>query len=421
MRKKFFAILPLFLFAATMKSSFAQSLDDLIAKALSTYPSVLSRQATREAAQTDLTAAKLRFLPNPSVSTQRNQVAYNGQGVSSLPATTMTISQPIWMGGALTAGYDKADARLTASDFALLETREEISRRLISVYADWLKAWLKIQALEENVRTHEKFAGLITRRYEQGVASGVDRDLGISRLHQAQSELDVQRSIEKTSLSTIAELIGETVTSQDLKAKIAKHQNIPSRKVGLGKATENSVTVQRYKYEAEASEAEAKEIRAQALPQVSFQAQRQIGNSMLPGAPGYDAYGLVVSYAPGGGFASVATANAANHRARASGIQVETAKRELLDKLNAEYNEYEFALLRKANLQQSVNLAGEISASYDRQYLVGRKSWLDLMNSVRERAQTRLQLADAEGSVIGASRRLMIYIDGTAPFDGAPQ
>ena len=56
-----------------------------------------------------------------------------------------------------------------------------------------------------------------------------------------------------------------------------------------------------------------------------------------------------------------------------------------------------------------------------RQYLVGRKSWLDLMNAVRERAQTKVQLADAEGSLVAASRRLMVYIDGTQQFEGPVQ
>lgn len=394
------------------------TLDLLIRQALASYPTILSKQASREAAQTDLTVAKLKFLPNPSFSTQRNQVAYSGQTVSNQPATTMTVTQPIWMGGALIAGYNKADARLSAADFALLETREDVSKRLITAYTEWLKAWFKIQALEENVQLHEKFAGMISRRYDQGVASGADKDLGLSRLHQARAELDTQRSIEQTSLTSLSELVGEPLSRKHLAAKLAKHLTIPTRKDGLAKAMANSVTVQRYKFEAEAAEAEAKEVRAQALPQVSLQAQRQIGNAILPGAQGYDMYGLVVSYAPGGGFSSVASASAAMDRARAATMQVETAKRELTDKLNADYNEYEFSLLKKESLQRSANLTRDISASYDRQYLVGRKSWLDLMNAVRERAQTKVQLADAEGSLVGASRRLMVYIDGTQQFEG---
>lgn len=400
-----------------VNSARAITLEELIAKSLNSYPSILSRQSNLEAAQSDLTAAKLKFLPNPSVSTQRNQVAYNGQPGSRQPATNITVSQPLFLDGGIIAGYNKANARLSAADFGLLEIREDISKRLITAYSEWLRAWLKVQALEESVRIHEKLVGLISRRFSQGVASGADRDLGASRLHQAQAELDSQRSLESTALTSISELVGEPIRRQDLVGSIAKPLNPPKRTAGILQAQTQSVTVQRYKYEAEASEQEAKEIRAQALPQLSFQAQRQIGNAYVPGAQGFDAYGLVLSYSPGGGLSNMAGASAAFERAKAAMLQAEVAKRELADRLNADYNEYEFALLNKESLQRSVNLAGDIAASYDRQYLVGRKSWLDLMNSVRERAQTMMQLADTEGRLIGASRRLFIYIDGTGQFD----
>lgn len=396
----------------------ALTLEDMLYQAMQSYPTILARQANKDAAGTDLTAAKLKFLPNPSVATQRNQVHFDGgMATGRMPSTNISVSQPIWMGGALIAGYNKADARLSAADFALLEAREDISKRLITAYSDWLRAWLKIQAFEENLKVHERLVGLISRRNEQGVASGADKDLALSRLHQAQADLESQRSIENTALTTISELVGEPVYRQDLIAKLARDVEIPKRKDGLPKAQANNPTVQRNKFEAEAAEAEAKEIRAQAFPTVSFQAQRQIGNAYYPGAQGFNAYGLVVNYSPGGGLSNIATASAAMDRARAATIQAETSKRELTDRLNAEYNEYEFSRLKKENLNRAATLTGDISSSYDRQYLVGRKSWLDLMNAVRERAQTKAQLADAESALVGASRRLLVYIDGTQQFE----
>ena len=299
----------------------------------------------------------------------------------------------------------------------MLETRQDISRRIINAYTEWLKAWFKIQALEDSVRLHEKFAAMISRRFDQGVASGADKDLGISRLMQAKADLDTQRSLEETALTSLSELVGQPVSRKDLVGSLAKHVTIPRRADGIAKAQTQSVTVQRTKFEAEAAEQEAKEIRGQALPQLSFQAQRQIGNAYVPGAQGYESYGLVLTYAPGGGLSSIAGASAAFERAKSARFQIDTAKRELTDRLSADYNEYEFALLKKESLQRSVNLTSDIASSYDRQYLVGRKSWLDLMNSVREQAQTKVQLAEAEGSLVAASRRLMVYIDGTQQFE----
>lgn len=396
----------------------ARTLEDLLQLAMQSYPSILSRQVIRDAAQTDVTAAKLRFLPNPSFNTQRNRVQFDGgANTGQMPATNVSISQPLFLDGGIIAGYNKADAKLSAADYAVLETREEISKRLINAYAEWLKAWLKIQANQESVRLHERFASMITRRFDQGVASGVDKDLGISRLNQAIADLDTQRSQEQTALTSLSELVGEPITRADLLNEIAKHAVLPKRADGIARAQLQSVTVQRNKFEAEAAEQEAKEVRAQGLPQLSLQAQRQIGNAYVPGAQGFNAVGLVVTYAPGGGLSSIASASAAMDRARAASIQVETTKRELGERLGADYNEYEFSLLKKGSLQSASSLTTDIASSYDRQYLVGRKSWLDLMNSVREQTQTKIQLAEVEGSLLAASRRLMIYIDGTMPFD----
>jgi adhesin transport system outer membrane protein len=211
-------------------------------------------------------------------------------------------------------------------------------------------------------------------------------------------------------------LVGQSILRQQLAPKLAKHVTIPNRQAGISISLDRSIAMQRVKFEADAAKAESKEIQAQSLPQVSFQAQRQIGNAYYPGAQGFNAYGLVMSYTPGGGLSSFAATSAARERARSAAIQSETVKRDLIDKLNYEYNEYEFALLKKESLQRAVTLSGDVSASYDRQYLVGRKNWLDLMNAVRESAQTKIQLADAEGSLIGASRRLLVYIKGTEQF-----
>ncbi len=394
------------------------SLDLMIHEALSSYPSILSRQANKDGASADLTAAKLKFLPNPSFNTQRNTVSFDGgMSASQMPSSNLTISQPLFLDGGVIAGYNKADSKLSVADFALLEIREDISRRVVSSYAEWLKAWLKIQALEDSIKVHEKLVSLISRRYEQGVASRADRDLGFSRLYQARADLEAQNSQEATMLTALSELTGLQVTRQQLIKQISQVAIIPGRKDGILSALNISVSIQRSVFEAKSATYEAKEIRAQALPQLSFQVQRQIGNAYVPGAQGFNSAGLVLSYTPGGGLSTIASAGAARDRARASTIQIETFKRDLAERLNAEYNEFEFSKLKKESLSASVALASELSSSYDRQYLVGRKSWLDLMNAVRELAQTRMQLAESEASLIGSSHRLKIYIEGTKQFD----
>lgn len=400
----------------------AASLDALIHGALISYPSIHSRQAMKDSAQSDLTAAKLRFLPAPSFGTQRNQVHFDGATNSGrMPSTNVSVSQPLLLDGGIVAGYKKAESRLSAADYAVLEAREDVARRVINTYAEWLKAWKKILALEDSVRLHERLVGQVSRRHEQGVASGSDKDLAISRLMQAKADLDAQFSLELSALSSLSELVGGVITRKDLIAKVTTYARPPIRSDGIARAQNQSPTVHRLIHEAEAAQSEAKEIRAQALPQLSFQAQRQIGNAYYPGAQGFNAVGLVVNYVPGGGLSSIPASSAAFERARGAMLQAESAKRELADRLASDYNEYEFSLLKKESIERSAILSGEIGASYDRQFFVGRKSWLDLMNVVREQAQTKVQLADIEGSLLAASWRLIIYVDGTSSFDYLPE
>jgi adhesin transport system outer membrane protein len=395
------------------------SLENLLEKSLTSYPTILVKHANKEAAKSDLLGAKLQFLPALSANIQRNQVAYANQtGSSNLPSSTLTINQPLLIDGGIISGFKKANANLSSADYSILETREEVARRLITNYAEWVKAYKKIISLELSVSEHQNLAELITRRFNAGIASANDRDLGISRLNQAKAELDTQRSIESTALTSISELVGHPITRNNLAGSISPISKIPNRNEGLNAAITNSPMLKRLEFDAEAAKSLAKQTLSQGLPQLSAQAQRQIGNAYTPGWPSYNMVGLVLTFTPGSGFSSVASTKAAFERAQSASIMVDAGKRDLRDRFNADYNEYEFSLLKKNSLQESATLSNEISASYDRQFLVGRKSWLDLLNAVRERAQTNSSLADVEGSLVGASHRIKIYVYGTASIDG---
>lgn len=390
------------------------TIEELLDQALSSYPTVLSGQATKESAASEVIASQLRFLPTPSISTQQSSITYANQSSEIRPTTNFSLTQPIYTGGALSAGLAKTTARLTASDFSLLEIREDISRRLVSAYADWLRAYLKIQALEDSVQIHQKLVDLIVRRTDSGVSSFSDKDLGFSRLYQVKADLDVQSSAEASALATLSELVGQQLVRNQLVGMVATAGKVTSKSDGLLKALSISPKINRLIYEAQASEAEADEISGQTMPQISLQAQRQVGNIYSPDYPSFNTFGVVVQYTPGAGISSIALANAAKSRARAALFQVDVAKRELSDRLSSEYNEYEYSLLKEENLSRSASLADDIRASYDRQYLVGRKTWVEVMNAVRERTLSQIAIADTKASILGASRRLEIYIEGTS-------
>lgn len=403
---------------SSLVHSAAYGLEDLLAATMSTYPEIVSQQQALEAAGTELTVARLQFLPSISLSTQRNQVRYNDNAISSsnLPASNASVTQPIFMGGKLIAGHSKATANVGVAEYTLLETQERIAKRLIASYADWRRSYEKILALEHNVATHKKLLDVIARRTENGVAAGVDRDLVIARLNEAEAELEAQRAAERDALVSLSELAGLQLARKDLTGYRAVPAKLPPSRQIIDSIVNASPTVKRLQFEAEAADAYADELRAQALPQVYLQAQRQVGNAYTPGWPAFNSIGVVVQYTPGAAFSSALSANAAYTRAKSSRTRVEAVKRELATEIGLEISAFEAAQIKREKLAHSVKYSINVSDSYDRQYFVGKKSWLDLMNAVREEVQNKVAMADADASLLGTGYKIKAMLEAAGYY-----
>jgi adhesin transport system outer membrane protein len=329
----------------------------------------------------------------------------------------MQASIPVFTFGGDWATFKKAKADLSVADYSLIETRSEITRKVINAYSEWYKSYLKCLALEYAVKQSEDLVKLITRRYEAGIAPLSERNLGVSRLEQARADLKDQLTNEKKSLVVIAQLIGQPVSRADLVGSVAKPLKPPTRDEILNNALEYNPTVNKVKQQAESSEQSSKIAVSQALPQISFQALRQIGNSYAPGYPGYNALGLVLQYQGGGGFSGVATAYSAYDKSKSAAILVETSKRDLITTINTEFDAYESGLMRVKSLTEAESLTISVFESYDRQYMIGKKGWIDLLNSIRETVIAKSNLADAKANFLSASWRLITYSDGNINWD----
>lgn len=391
-------------------------LNDLIMQVVETYPEVLAKKSNQDAAGTDFLAAKLRFLPALQVSKQNTTITFSNGNTGYLPSSNIQANLPVFYGGANIAGYAQARAALSSADFQILESQADVTRRVIAAYAEWYKAYLKILALKSGIDETEKLVSLITRRYDAGVAALADKNLAVSRWQMMLADLADQEANEKKSLTAITQLVGQPITRADLVGEVAIPLVPPHREDLLLHALDGNPTVNRFKQDAIAAEKSAEVARAQTLPQISFQMQRQIGNSYAPGYPGYNAAGLVLTYTGGGGFANVASTFSAYSRGKSAEISIETTKRDLTNQVNADYDDYESGRKKVSNLTQAEELVSGLAKSFDRQYMIGKKSWMDLMNEVREKYQAQAALADSKGSLLSTSWRLLTYSGDLYPW-----
>ncbi|MNT38246.1 hypothetical protein D3C72_1744320 [compost metagenome] len=76
------------------------------------------------------------------------------------------------------------------------------------------------------------------------------------------------------------------------------------------------------------------------------------------------------------------------------------------ERFTLDWNEAEASRQRLGNAGEASTTSTQVFESYARQYVIGRKSWNDVLNAVRESTQARFSLEDTRAQAIAASLRL---------------
>ncbi len=400
------AVLPL--------SVHAQILEQLIASALASHPSAQAQRALVQSAEAGVDSARWQFYPTPSVSVETASASaadrlYRGDN----RVATLRLQQPLWTGGRLTAGMDKAAAGLAVSQAALEEVRLQLGLRVVQTYGDWLSAHLKTLANEKSLATHVRLREQVERRITEGVSARSDLVLAVARLEGISADVTAARALGEIALARLAQLLGSPVDGAALTAVLAhpraldgSAQALRERAIGI------NPTVTKAQAQARVQEAVVDERRADLYPEVYARMERQYGDyNVANGAPQSRLFiGLTSRF--GAGLSSLSNVAAARTQHAAALSEIEVQSRTVSEQVLADFALGLSAASRMASIQASLGAAEDVSASYDRQFLAGRKSWLDVMNAARELAQTETQLADLQSTQLVVTWRLAAYARG---------
>ena len=111
---------------------------------------------------------------------------------------------------------------------------------------------------------------------------------------------------------------------------------------------------------------------------------------------------------PGAGLSASAGVDGAIAKREAVRQDRDSALRDLLDQTTQDWNAWVASRNRLENAKLASISSKDVYESYTRQFTAGRKSWLDVMNAVREAAQSELTVADMNAQVVGSALRLKL-------------
>ena len=399
------------------------TLASLVRDALDSHPTTQSQRALVASAAAGVESARWQFYPTPSVSlenatTSGTDPSYQGDN----RVATLRLQQPLYTGGRLTAGADKAQASLDQSQAALEESRLQLSLRVVQAYGEWLSAHLKVQASQKNEDTHNRLLQQVQRRIGEGVSAESDRVLALGRLDAVRAEVTAAQVQGDMALARLGQLLGRPIVGAALTRTVATPRPVSALTSALlEQALGQSAALQKAQSQVRVQEATVVERRADLLPEIYLRAERQYGNfNFANGAP-VNRFFVGVSSRLGAGLSGLSNVAAARSQLEAALAEVQVQTRNLIEQVLADHAQFMATERRLASMQASLRSAQSVSESFDRQFLAGRKTWLDVMNAARELAQTEAQIADLLSTQVVVSWRLSFYTQGIeAVTQGTP-
>ncbi|HEX4878451.1 MAG TPA: TolC family protein, partial [Limnobacter sp.] len=293
--------------------------------------------------------------------------------------------------GRIDAGISAAEHRVNAATVAVDESKVDLVDRVLQAFFDVNKTRELVDVQQQFVVQHRDLRDTVQRRFDGEVASQSDLLLAQTRLDQTENQLAVYVSQHEKAVATLRSLI--KVNSVSFRAPEALSPKVGSEEELQQLASSFSPLIKRLTAEQVALEHDARVAVAATKPQLVLRAERVESN--VPSQFADNRLITALQYQPGAGLSAGSIAAAAQSRALAAELDIQAAQLELTERCATLYNDMQINLSQEKNLAKVLDSNQEFFESMLRQFQAGKRSWLDVLNSVRETNQAATALVIA--------------------------
>jgi adhesin transport system outer membrane protein len=390
--------------ARAVVASDTLSVDQAIQYAIQTHPLILSAEGQYRAAKSELSASRWSRFPTVGASAQESS--------TEVKQDVTTASMPIWMGGRINADIDLAKSNRDGALSGISEAQQSVMLETIGLFFDYYKSEKKLDIASLNVDEHQRLYEIIERRVEAATSPDVDAMLAQARLQSARSAQIQAASVKDISKASLELTVGRVVDA------VLVNKNPEPFEIGLNEAVATGIKVSpriaRIESEIKGFEANIKSAKSALYPQVSLGYEKRY-NDPDPSRVDQEETFVSVQFQPGAGLAVASSISAAKQRKQSARDSLEAEKRELRRQIKTAWNEYASVSFQLEPSKMLVDATTSVIESYLRQYAVGKKSWLDVLNAQREATQARNTLVDFEVQYLTSIYRLRVLMNEINP------
>ena len=383
---------------------------EVIQTSIASHPAMQSQLRLLDSARADVSTAQQQFLPTPSVGIEKiNSTPADSLYRGNAALQTYRLQQPLWTGGRLTASLEKAQAQAQAVEASVGDAAIQLSLRSIQAWSEWYAATLKLAAINESVQTHQRLIQQVKRRVEEGAAAPTELVLTQGRLAQTLSTQQAMVAQVRAARLKLSQLMGVSIKDDSTPKETLNFEAIELPELEA-QAIYQSPALQKLEAQKQVQRAEIRERSAELLPEIYIRVEHQRSQydspTMFSGGVNRAYLGLSTRF--GAGMSNITQQESLAKRLESIEADTEAVRRNLIEQIHTDYEIWSSLKNRIPDLELAVESTRRTAEAWDRQFLAGRKSWMEVMNTARELMQAELELVDGKSNLVNVNWRLSI-------------
>nr|WP_240457230.1 TolC family outer membrane protein [Vibrio neptunius] len=390
----------------------SQTLEQAVAYTITNNPDIKASYNEYMSKLYDAKASSGAYLPSidldAGIGYEKVDLASGTEDELTRKEATLSLTQLIWDGSATLNDMDRTAADAESVRLQLLADSQDIALEVTDIYLNATKAYEVLALSESNLAVHKEIYSDIKKRVDSGIGSTADLSQVEARLAKAHSNLLAAQNNLYDIHTQFTRIVGQS--PQALIFPRADEYAIPfSIDEALDFAFKNHPVIKVAQSDVDSARFQYDQTKGVNYPTLSIEAN-QIwrddaggirGNSNESSAMLRMRYNLY-----NGGSDSDRTESAAYQLNKAKDFRDRTF-RSLEEGLRLSWSALDLTLQQKEFLADQVDSASETVVAYEKQYKLGKRTLLDLLNTENELFEARKDYLDAKYAEQYAKYRVM--------------
>jgi adhesin transport system outer membrane protein len=362
----------------------AQTLPQVVERALQAYPSIQSAIAKVNASRADIDKARSAHQPQIGLTASSNQYA-SGSVPSAIGRTSVspTAKLNLWSGGRIEAEATRAEALTRAAEFQRDGTLDDVAQQACEAYLNWDKTADLYSLAVRNVNSHRETLEDIQKIAQVDTGRRIDYEQALVRMENAtlalqQRKADLTQAMQKLRRFWPDEMDARPVGLDAVVSENGVLGQIPmSMASAMDRVTDALPMVAQARAQVQAAEAAVKVAKGQYWPSVDAAMSRQFNTNTLR----FETFSQLQLNAPlytGG--ATSALIESALGQLKATQFSLDEARLIAREKAGLAWQEWASARARSSVGSAQSDVGDKLVEGYRQQFRVARRSLLDLLN-----------------------------------------